>query len=119
MASERDELLTVDEVAKWLRVNPQTVRNWLDRGELRAVHAGARRVRIRQSELDRFLSAAETTGRADPPEPPVPEGEPLAGAISAVFRAQDPIELVAALRALAAAADRLAAALESHAASDK
>ena len=38
-----------------LRVNQQTVRNWIDRGELDAVRVGRRRVRVRRSELDRFL----------------------------------------------------------------
>jgi excisionase family DNA binding protein len=38
-----DEFLTVDEVAQLLRLNPQTVRNMIDRGELPAVRVGARR----------------------------------------------------------------------------
>jgi excisionase family DNA binding protein len=42
-----DLLLTVEEVAKWLRMNPQTVRKSIDRGELSAIHVGARRVRVR------------------------------------------------------------------------
>ncbi len=42
---EREELLTVEEVAEYLKVNPQTVRNWIDRAHLRAVRIGARRVR--------------------------------------------------------------------------
>ena len=32
-----DPLLTVSEVASIVRVNPQTVRNWIDRGELASV----------------------------------------------------------------------------------
>jgi excisionase family DNA binding protein len=39
--------LTVGEVAELLRLNQQTVRNWIDRGELPAVRVGERRVRIR------------------------------------------------------------------------
>jgi hypothetical protein len=27
---QREELLTVDDVGEYLRVNPQTVRNWID-----------------------------------------------------------------------------------------
>lgn len=38
------------EVAETLKLNPQTVRNWIDRGELTSVRLGACRVRVRQSE---------------------------------------------------------------------
>ena len=37
--------LTVDEISKLLKVNAQTVRNWIDAGELPAVRVGSRRVR--------------------------------------------------------------------------
>jgi len=47
--------LTVAEVAEILRLNQQTVRNWIDQGSLPAVRVG-RRVRIKQSDLDRVLS---------------------------------------------------------------
>jgi excisionase family DNA binding protein len=46
--------MTVFEVAELLRVNPQTVRNWIDKGSLPAARVG-RRVRIRRSDLDRIL----------------------------------------------------------------
>lgn len=59
-----DEFYTVNEVAKLLKLNPQTVRNWIDRGDLPAVRVGARRVRIRASELDRFIEQGRT---AQPP----------------------------------------------------
>jgi excisionase family DNA binding protein len=49
------EYLTVAEVAERLRVNQQTIRNWIDRGELRAVRVGARRVRVRVEDLDEFV----------------------------------------------------------------
>lgn len=49
-----DEFLTVAEVAEILKLNPQTVRNWIDRGELPALRIG-RRVRIRRAEFDRFI----------------------------------------------------------------
>ncbi len=62
-----EPLLTVDEVATWLRVNPQTVRNWLDRGELQGVRLGSRRVRIRQSDLDRFVVDSSTIQHPNPP----------------------------------------------------
>jgi excisionase family DNA binding protein len=49
-----DEFLTVAEVAELLKLNPQTVRNWIDQRTLPALHIG-RRVRIRRSEFEQFL----------------------------------------------------------------
>jgi excisionase family DNA binding protein len=46
-----DELLTFEDVARWLRLNKMTVRNMISRGELSAIYLGQRRVRIRRSEL--------------------------------------------------------------------
>jgi excisionase family DNA binding protein len=60
-----DELLTVKEVAELLKLNQQTVRNMIDRGELGHVRVGQRRVRVRQSQLDAFLAAGESD-----PHPP-------------------------------------------------
>ena len=45
-SAQDDEYLTVAEIAARLKVNPQTVRNWIARRELRAARVGARRVRI-------------------------------------------------------------------------
>jgi excisionase family DNA binding protein len=50
-----DSLLTVAEVAETLKLNQQTVRNWIDRGELPAVRIG-RRVRIKRADFDRLLA---------------------------------------------------------------
>jgi excisionase family DNA binding protein len=50
-----DPLLTVAEVAGLLKLNPQTIRNWIDQGSLPAVRVGPRRVRIRRSDLERVL----------------------------------------------------------------
>jgi excisionase family DNA binding protein len=49
-----DEFLTVAEVAAMLKLNQQTVRNWIDQGTLSALRVG-RRVRIRRADLDRLL----------------------------------------------------------------
>lgn len=104
-----DEFLTVKEVAALLKLNEQTVRNMIDRGELPAVRVGSRRVRIRQSDLDAFLGAGETEQPAD------------IDALRDDFRASlddaraavgDDAQLASALRALAAASKRLAARLE-------
>jgi excisionase family DNA binding protein len=43
-----DELLTVAEVAELLKLNQQTIRNMIDRGELGHVRVGQRRVRVRR-----------------------------------------------------------------------
>jgi excisionase family DNA binding protein len=51
-----DEFLTLAEVAE-MELNQQTVRNWIDAGTLPAVCVGQRRVRVRRSDLDRFLLA--------------------------------------------------------------
>lgn len=53
--------LTVAEVAELLRLNQQTVRNWIDQGSLPALRVG-RRVRIKRSDLDRLLSDGYSAG---------------------------------------------------------
>ena len=55
-----DEFLTVQEVADLLKLNQQTGRNIINRGELGYVRVGQRRVRVRQSQLDAFLAAGES-----------------------------------------------------------
>jgi excisionase family DNA binding protein len=67
-----EEFLTVAEVAELLKLNQQTVRNWIDAGSLPAVKVG-RRVRIRRSDLDRKLEAGRTT-----PAPPTRPAGPSA-----------------------------------------
>ena len=57
-----DEFLTVREIAERLKVNEQSVRNWIDAGDLAAVWVGARRVRVRQSDVDAFLPQAQAGG---------------------------------------------------------
>jgi len=46
-------------VAEILKLNQQTVRNWIDQGSLPALRIG-RRVRIRQSDFDRVLAEGLT-----------------------------------------------------------
>jgi excisionase family DNA binding protein len=64
LESTEEEFLTVAEVAELLKLNQQTVRNWIDAGSLPAVKVG-RRVRIRRSDLERKLEEGRTT-----PAPP-------------------------------------------------
>ena len=117
LPSSNDEYLTVMEIAELLRINPQTVRNWIDRGALPAVRVGARRVRVRRVDLDDFLAAGSTVSDQGQPAPEHDDEAArvmLAGALSharAALDAEDEAGLVAALRELAAAADRLAGAL--------
>lgn len=54
-----EEFLTVAEVAEMLKLNQQTVRNWIDQGSLPALRVG-RRVRIRRTDLERVLERGNT-----------------------------------------------------------
>jgi excisionase family DNA binding protein len=56
-----DSFLTVAEVAGMLKLNQQTVRNWIDQGSLPALRVG-RRVRIKRSDFERVLADAYTGG---------------------------------------------------------
>jgi excisionase family DNA binding protein len=59
MAEELDELLTVREVAKRLRVDDTTVRRWIKSGALGAItlpHRGKRQAyRVKKSTMDTLL----------------------------------------------------------------
>ncbi|HWD70491.1 MAG TPA: helix-turn-helix domain-containing protein [Solirubrobacteraceae bacterium] len=65
-----ESFLTVAEVADLLRLNQQTVRNWIDAGTLPAIRVG-RRVRIKRSDLNRIL---ESGYRGTPPSASTIEG---------------------------------------------
>ncbi len=77
-----DTFLTVAEVAELLKLNQQTVRNWIDQGSLPALRVG-RRVRIRRSDLERMLERGSTAagGAASTDAAPSAEdfwgGEPI------------------------------------------
>ncbi len=51
-----DKLLTVKEAADYLRVQAQTVRNWLRDGVLRGIKVGSNRWRIEKQALDTFVN---------------------------------------------------------------
>ncbi len=51
-----DQLLTVAEIAATLRMNQQTIRNWIEAGTLPAIRIG-RRVRIRRADFNALVSA--------------------------------------------------------------
>ena len=56
---ENNELLTVTEVARLLRVDPTTARRWIKQGTLSAIalpHAGVRTgYRVQRSTIDKLL----------------------------------------------------------------
>jgi excisionase family DNA binding protein len=55
---EMPQLMTVEQVADLLRVNKQTVYNWIDAGILAAFSLGDRRVRIKRSVLNELIDAS-------------------------------------------------------------
>ncbi len=60
--------LTVAEVAEKLKLNQQTVRNWIDQGSLPALRVG-RRVRIKRSDFERILEESYSGTRAPASRP--------------------------------------------------
>jgi excisionase family DNA binding protein len=104
---ESDPFLTVDEVAAMLRLNPQTVRNTIERGELAAVRVGPRRVRVRRSALDAWIAESGVMMG-----PSVEEAQAeFDAALVAVQAAAENADRVLALKRLARAATKLAGAL--------
>jgi excisionase family DNA binding protein len=61
-----DEFLTVAEVAEILKLNQQTVRNWIDQGSLAALRVG-RRVRIRREDFQALIDHGYTSNRPQRP----------------------------------------------------
>src|SRR5947199_5424494 len=73
-----ETFLTVAEVAEMLKLNQQTVRNWIDQGSLPALRVG-RRVRIKRSDLERVLEEGYRSGTAAATPPPGPSAEDFWG----------------------------------------
>ena len=84
-ASWDDEFLTVQEVADRLKLNQQTVRNWVDDGKLPAVRIG-RRVRVRRVDLERVLAQGATV-EIEPPASTVAPAEAIEQLTQALERA--------------------------------
>ena len=57
-----DELLTIEEVADILKLHPDTIRRYVRERKLKAVRLSATQLRIKRSELDRFIKERETGG---------------------------------------------------------
>jgi excisionase family DNA binding protein len=73
-----ESYLTVAEVAETLKLNQQTVRNWIDQGSLPALRVG-RRVRIKRSDFERLLDEGYTAGREAAGEGAGPSAEDFWG----------------------------------------
>jgi excisionase family DNA binding protein len=75
-----ESFLTVAEVAEMLKLNQQTVRNWIDQGSLPALRVG-RRVRIKRSDFERVLAQSYTVAAGPRDDGPSAEdfwgGEPI------------------------------------------
>ena len=80
-----ESFLTVAEVAELLRLNQQTVRNWIDAGSLPAVRVG-RRVRIKRSDLDRIVESGYQTSS--------PSASPISGPNATDFWSGEPVGAV-------------------------
>jgi excisionase family DNA binding protein len=57
----RETYWTVAELAQRLRLNEQTLRNWIDQGSLPAVRIG-RRVRVLNSDFERLVAGGADEG---------------------------------------------------------
>ena len=60
-----DELLTIEQVAERLQLHPDTVRRYIREQKLGAIKLSNTNMRVRRSELDRFLKERETDRRPD------------------------------------------------------
>ena len=84
-----ESFLTVAEVAGMLKLNQQTVRNWIDQGSLPALRVG-RRVRIKRSDFERVIAQSYTAGAGPGGQDAGPSaedfwgGEPVAAVDSAL-----------------------------------
>jgi len=62
-----EALLTVHEVAEWLKVNPETVKRLARRGALPSYVIGRRR-RFRRDDVETYLASVRDNGRKDTPQ---------------------------------------------------
>jgi excisionase family DNA binding protein len=73
-----ESYLTVAEVAETLKLNQQTVRNWIDQGSLPALRVG-RRVRIKRSDFERILDESYSGNKPAGPNPDGPSADDFWG----------------------------------------
>ncbi len=84
-----ESYLTVADVADLLKLNQQTVRNWIDQGSLPAVRVG-RRVRIKRSDFDRILEEGYTGASAAGARDAGPTAEDFWGGDAEAVAVADP-----------------------------
>ena len=51
----RDDILTINEVAKTLKVSKRTVYRWVDSGDLKVARIGRKTYRVFESDLRKFI----------------------------------------------------------------
>ncbi len=61
---EQDEWLSVEEIAHTLKMDVETVRNWIRRKQLKAYRFG-RDYRIRRQDFDTFVRERSTTSHGE------------------------------------------------------
>jgi excisionase family DNA binding protein len=112
-----DDMLTVAEVAALLKLNPQTIRNWINQGTLPASHVG-RSVRIRRRDLDSLIESGMISSRTAQGSTAAPDQwDQLASTLenaSRLARRRDEAGLKQALLAVAGAARALSDQLDGH-----
>jgi len=52
---KNNDILTIQEVAKVLKVNKRTVYRWIDSGDLRVARIGRKTYRVFESDLKKFI----------------------------------------------------------------
>lgn len=71
-----EELVTIAEAARVLKVSPSTIRRWIGDGDLPAYRVGHRRVRVRKPDLARLVvpvrGEAKQPGALDQHGRPIP-----------------------------------------------
>lgn len=59
--SKEQRFYTTLEVARLLRVDPESIRRYVRSGKLRAVKLGGKFIRIEKADLDKFIEGLKTT----------------------------------------------------------
>lgn len=62
---KESEFFTVEEIARKLRVVPETVRRYTRTGELRAIKLGGKFIRIAQKDFEDFIEKLKTKPQKD------------------------------------------------------
>jgi excisionase family DNA binding protein len=85
-----ESYLTVAEVAETLKLNQQTVRNWIDQGSLPALRVG-RRVRIKRSDFERILEESYSGNKAAGRDAGAPSADDFWGGEPVGLADSDPV----------------------------